>query len=83
VSGWLAIATETYRNDQALAECGNPIFVPQQLEELLIQLGLVDFHFQRVVGVGVDAKVLDLVHRYGLVVQRAGGWRCVALIIDE
>lgn len=71
----------THRDERALAEGHDPVLVPQEVEELGVVRALEVRHLERVVGVGVHAKVFDLVDRDRLVLGRGRVRRRVALLL--
>lgn len=60
-----------HRDERALAECHDPVLVPQQVEQARVVRTLEVRHLERVIGARVHAKVLDLVLRDRLVLGRA------------
>jgi hypothetical protein len=76
---WNGMAT--HREDKAVAQGRDPVFVPQEVQQLLIEPSLVDLDLERVVGIGVNAEILNLVHRNGLV-RGGSGRRSVSLWSD-
>ena len=60
-------------------ECVDPVLIPEQVKHVQVQRRFEVGYVQGVVLLAVDAKVLDLVHRDGLVLRRRLIWRLVAL----
>jgi hypothetical protein len=69
----------THRDQRTLTQRVDPVLVPQRLEQLGIETTLEHGDLERVVGVGVHTKVLDLVQRNGLVLGGCGIRRSVSL----
>jgi shikimate 5-dehydrogenase len=62
-----------------LAERVDPVLVPQETQELCVETALEDLHVELVVLVRVDAKILDLRQRNGLVLGSGGRGRGIVL----
>ena len=74
----------THRNKGTLTERIDPILVPQQAKQLVIQRRLEDLYVQRIVLVRMDTEILDLVQWDRLVFGRNGiGWRIVLWVGTE
>ena len=74
----------THRYKGTLTERIDPILVPQQAKQLVIQRRLEDLYVQRVVLVRMDTEILDLVQWDRLVFGRNGiGWRIVLWVGTE
>ena len=57
----------TCRYQRALTESRDPVLIPQQAKELVVQRGLEDLYFKRVILIGMHAEIFNLVKRNGLV----------------
>jgi hypothetical protein len=64
--------TGTYGGYQTLTQSRNPVFIPQKIQKLFVQVCLVDFDFKGVVRAGMYTKIFDLVHRDRLILRSLG-----------
>lgn len=64
----------THRDQWTLTQGIYPIFVPEQTQELGVQTGFENLHLKRIILVGMDTKVFNLVKRDRLVLGGYGIW---------
>ena len=68
------------RNQWCLTERIDPIFIPEESQQLIIEFGFENGNFNRIVSVGVYTKIFNLLQWDRLVV-RCGVCRFIALKI--
>lgn len=68
---WWKRAVMTHGDQRALAECIDPVFIPQHREEIVIQTWFEDLNLELIVLISMYTEIFDLAERDRLIL---GGW---------